>query len=168
MEESGDTAPLLSTSTAMALEQAIDEGKTIVLFDGVCNMCNGFVNFTIDRDPDRNLRFAALQSTVGSALLDRFGLDNDLSTIVVVEGDYCYTRSTAVLRVMSRLAMPWPMFYWLLIGIPGCIRDVGYKCVAAVRYKLFGKEESCRMPTPEFKSRFLDWNEPSVNVSHSE
>src|SRR5688500_12024990 len=90
----------------------VKPGEAILLFDGVCNLCNGAVNFLIDRDPRGRLKFASLQSESGQELLRRFALPtSDFDTMVLVEGDRYFTRSTAGLRVARLLKQPWPLWY---------------------------------------------------------
>ena len=128
---------------------------TIVLFDGVCNLCNGAVDFIIDRDPQARFRFAALQSEAARPLLERCGLPAEfLGNIVLVEDGACYLRSTAALRIARRLATPWPLLYALVL-VPRPLRDALYDWLARNRYRWFGKRESCRMPPPELEARFL-------------
>lgn len=128
----------------------------VVLFDGVCNLCNGAVRFIIDHDPAGRFRFAALQSDAGRILLERCGLDPDtFDSIVLVEEGACFTRSTAALRIVRRLSGPW----WLLaalVVLPRPLRDFAYDCVARSRYRVFGRRDRCMVPTPELISRFLD------------
>jgi predicted DCC family thiol-disulfide oxidoreductase YuxK len=128
---------------------------SIVLFDGVCNFCNRSVNFIIDRDPRRRFRFAPLQSDTGKELLRRFDLPAEmLSTMVLIEGDRCYTKSSAGLRIARRLRWPWSLAAAFLI-VPPPLRNVVYDFIARHRYRWFGKSESCRVPTPELRERFL-------------
>lgn len=127
----------------------------VILFDGVCNLCNSSVNFVIDRDPAGYFRFAALQSEPGALLLRRHGLDEAfLDGVVLIEAGRCYSKSGAVLRVARRLGWFWPLMALFLV-IPPVIRDWVYGIVAKRRYRWFGQRESCRMPTPELESRFL-------------
>lgn len=133
-----------------------DAEKSVMLFDGVCNLCNGTVNFLIDRDPHKRLKFASLQSLAGRRLLEAHGMDTEqLSTVVLIENDRAYLRSTAVLRAMRHLKWPWPLLYGLII-IPAPLRNIGYRLIAKFRYRLFGSTEACRVPTPELKERFLE------------
>ncbi len=129
--------------------------RPVLLFDGVCRFCNGFVNFAIRRDPTAQFLFAPLQSETGRRLLARCGLPDDLSTFVYVAPDRCYDRSTAILKVVRRLTGLWPMFYFLIV-IPRPIRDAIYRCVATNRYRFLGKDDHCLVPTPDVRSRFLD------------
>jgi predicted DCC family thiol-disulfide oxidoreductase YuxK len=131
------------------------EAESILLFDGVCNLCNAAVNFVIDRDPRARIKFASLQSEAGQQLLKRFGLStSDFDTMVLVEGDRYYTRSSAGLRLSRRLKQPWPLLYGLII-IPPPIRNLVYNVIARHRYRWFGRSQECRVPTPESSQRFL-------------
>jgi predicted DCC family thiol-disulfide oxidoreductase YuxK len=134
----------------------IPSDKPILLFDGVCNLCNGAVQFIIKRDKKAKFRFAALQSETGHQLLSDFQLSDEyLSTLVLVENGKVYLRSDAVLRIAKSLGGFWSLAYGFII-IPRFIRDAAYDWVGRHRYQWFGKEESCMMPTPELKSRFLN------------
>jgi predicted DCC family thiol-disulfide oxidoreductase YuxK len=128
----------------------------VVLFDGVCKFCNAGVNFLLDHDRRGRLRFAPLQSRAGQALLEKFRLPTtDFDTFVLVEGDRCWTRSTAALRLTAYLDAPWPALFPLLL-VPPFLRDWAYDLVARHRYRWFGKLDACRVPTPEVRERFLD------------
>jgi predicted DCC family thiol-disulfide oxidoreductase YuxK len=131
--------------------------ESLVLFDGVCNFCNGAVNFIIDRDPGGRFRFAPLQSETAAALLKHNGVEipaGGADTMILIEGGRIYDRSTAALRIARGLRMPWPLVYALIV-VPRPIRDAFYRYFARNRYRWFGKSESCRMPTPELRARFL-------------
>lgn len=132
------------------------ETRTVVLFDGVCNLCNGFVNFLIDRDPGERLAFAALQSDAGQRLLAEAGLPADsLQSVVVVDAGRTFTRSTAALRILRRLGGPWSVLALPALAVPRPLRDVVYDWIARKRYGWFGRQELCRIPTPELRRRFL-------------
>jgi predicted DCC family thiol-disulfide oxidoreductase YuxK len=127
----------------------------IVLFDGVCNFCNGSVNFIIAHDPNGYFKFAPLQSYIGKELLDKSGIDTDeTDSIILIEDEKAYTYSTAALRIARKLSGLWSWFY-VLRAMPRFIRDFFYKLFAKYRYRLFGKKDVCMMPTPEIKQRFL-------------
>ena len=129
--------------------------RPVLLFDGVCNLCNASVNFVIDRDPHAVFRFAALQSDEAKPLLRQVGLDEDhLESLVLIEDGKAYTSSTAALRVAGRLPGLWPLLHVLLL-VPKPVRDLVYDWVARHRYRWFGQRESCRMPTPDLQARFL-------------
>lgn len=128
----------------------------IVLFDGVCNLCAGFVQFIVPRDPNGEFHFASLQSEVGQQLLADHGLaDHDLDSIVLLEGDDAYVKSAAVIRIADLLGgvytLARPLGY-----LPRRLRDRGYDVVAANRYRIFGKKEQCMLPTGDVRARFLE------------
>ncbi|HEX9513805.1 MAG TPA: thiol-disulfide oxidoreductase DCC family protein [Puia sp.] len=128
----------------------------MVLFDGVCNLCNSSVQFILKRDKAARFLFASLQSPVGQAYLQKFRLPaGDLHSFILVEKDRFYTRSSAALRVLRHLGGGWKVFYALII-LPVFLRDGIYNWVARHRYQWFGKRESCWLPTPELKKRFLN------------
>ncbi len=130
----------------------------IVLFDGVCNLCDSVVNFLIDRDPASVLRFASLQSAFARGLLKSLGREvptGDPESMAFVEGTRLYERSDAALHIARHLPAPWR---WLAVlrFVPRPIRDAVYLLVARNRYAWFGKHDHCRLPTPELRQRFLD------------
>jgi predicted DCC family thiol-disulfide oxidoreductase YuxK len=128
---------------------------SILLFDGVCNLCSGAVQFVIRHDPEGRFRFAALQSETGRRLLERHGLPADaLDTFVLIAGGRCYTRSDTALELVRRLDAPWRWLRVLRI-VPRAIRDRAYGVVVRNRYRWFGRRESCLVPTPELTQRFL-------------
>ena len=130
--------------------------RPVVLFDGVCNLCDASVHFIIDRDPASIHAFASLQSPVGQELSRRFELPtSDPGTLILVEGNRHFVRSTAALRIARRLRQPWPLLYGLMI-IPRSLRDAIYNLIARNRYRWFGRRDSCRVPTPETAARFLN------------
>lgn len=132
-----------------------EQDKTIILFDGVCNLCNGAVTFIIKRDKKDRFRYAALQSRVGKALTDKHGIDTSKTdSIILIEDDRCYTKSSAALRIARHLSGGYPLLYGLMI-LPSFIRDRLYDGIAENRYRWFGKRESCMVPTPELKAKFL-------------
>jgi predicted DCC family thiol-disulfide oxidoreductase YuxK len=131
-------------------------GESILLFDGVCNLCNGIVKFILERDARKAIRFASLQSAYGQDALKRFGLDPlTFNSLVLVEGERHYQRSTGVLRILRTLGWPYKAFYPLIL-IPAPLRDPAYDLVARTRYRVFGKRETCMIPTPGIRERFLD------------
>lgn len=131
------------------------ENHPILLFDGVCNLCNGAVRFIIERDPAGIFRFASLQSEAAKQLLGQFPeAPRDISTIVLIEHNRLYTKSDAALRAARHLPGAWPALYGFII-IPPAIRNIIYDWIARNRYRWFGKQDQCMMPTPELKGRFL-------------
>lgn len=130
----------------------------IVLFDGVCNLCNGWVDFVIRRDPKKRIRFAPLQSRAGGAALAGAGLRPEAGrtdSIVLVAGKKYFTKSGAVLRAARALRFPWPILAVFLL-VPPFLRDFVYDLVARNRYRVFGRRADCRVPSPSEKERFLD------------
>ena len=137
----------------------------VILFDGVCNLCNGFVNWVIDRDPEVRFVFLALQTPAGRELASRAGLDPDvLGTLVVIESGRVRLRSDGVLWVGRRLRSRLAPFAGIGSYIPRPVRDLGYRLVARMRYRLFGRQESCRLPTPELMRHFLDPDDAEAAV----
>ena len=127
----------------------------IILFDGVCNLCNGAVNFIIKRDKKSRIKFAALQSTAGHQLLNRFNLPTDIfNSFIFIKNGVAYTRSTAALKVCKYLSALWPLMYGFII-VPKFIRDGIYAWIAKNRYKWFGERPECMIPTPDIRARFL-------------
>ena len=145
-----------------SIDDALSHGHAVVLFDGVCNLCNGAVNFIIDRDPDGYFRFAPLQSdTARAPLPEEIGPDEALDTIVLIEDGRTFVRSTAALRIARRLTGPWPLLYAFL-AVPRPLRDAVYDWIASNRYDWFGRRDQCRVPTPELQSRFLENDPPTL------
>lgn len=129
--------------------------KKIILFDGVCNLCNGAVAFLIGRDRGDVFRFAALQSEAGARLAHRHDLQaSDLSSVVLIEGDRAFTKSTAALRILRGL--PWYRVLYGLVAVPPVLRDAVYDWVARNRYGWFGRRDACMVPSPEVRGKFLD------------
>ena len=128
---------------------------SIILFDGVCNLCNGAVNFVIKRDPRNVFKFTPLQEKQGVLLLKKHAVDSrKLDSIVLIENGNVYIKSSAALRIAKKLSDLWPLFFVLLI-IPSFIRDGVYDFIAKNRYKWFGKKEQCMIPTPGLREKFL-------------
>lgn len=133
-----------------------DNGSYILLFDGVCNLCTGIVKFIIKRDRKKVFRFAALQSQSGQALLKKFGLSVvDFDTFILISGDKYFSKSTAALHVLKAFGGGWKMLYILSLVFPLSVRGFFYNMVARIRYRIFGKKETCLVPSPEIKDRFL-------------
>jgi len=127
----------------------------IVLFDGICNLCNHVVDFLIDKDSKKRFRFASLQSDIGQKIVKKFNLSTiEVNTIILVEGEKCYTKSTAVLRIAKMLKAPWPILFGFII-IPRFLRDALYNIISKRRYRWFGKMDKCSIPTEELRDRFL-------------
>lgn len=128
--------------------------QTLVLFDGVCNVCNATVLFLIDRDPKEQLVFASQQSELGVRTLKEHGIPLDVQSFVLVEDGKAILYSAAWLHLVKKLRWPWPLLY-LTVLIPRPLRDAAYHYFATHRYRWFGKSETCRIPTPELRRRFL-------------
>lgn len=139
------------------MEAVLPENKKIILFDGVCNLCNNAINFVIAHDKKDVFRFVSLQSELGRNLVSERGIDPEvLDTIVLIEpGVVYYERSTAALKIAKDLSGGYSLLKHLLF-LPDFIRDGAYNLVAANRYKWFGKKDSCMIPTPALKAKFLD------------
>jgi predicted DCC family thiol-disulfide oxidoreductase YuxK len=128
----------------------------IILFDGVCNFCNSAVNFIIRHDKKNHFRFAPLQSAIGKELLDQFHENNEeMNSVVLIENNQLYKRSTAILRITRHLAGAYFLLYGLLI-VPRFLRDAVYDFVGHNRYKWFGKKDSCMIPTEDVKKKFME------------
>jgi predicted DCC family thiol-disulfide oxidoreductase YuxK len=128
----------------------------ILLFDGVCNLCNNTVLFVIKRDRKKQIRFGAIQSQEGKKLLQKFGIDQQyLGSLIFIDEGKVYLKSSGALRLSKYLSGLWPLLYALMV-IPAFIRNPIYDFIAANRYKWFGKKEVCMIPTPELKSLFLN------------
>lgn len=128
--------------------------ETVIFFDGVCNLCNASVQFVIARDSKNYFKFAALQSDLAVSKLANYSLQvKQGDSFVLLENGKVYEQSTAALRVAKRLNGLWPLLYAFIVVSP-FIRNWVYKFIARNRYKWFGKQESCWVPTPELRSRF--------------
>lgn len=127
----------------------------VILFDGVCNFCNSSINFIIRHDKKNRFHFAPLQSEPGTAIIKQHNLPEEfLSSVILIEDGKAYVKSTAALRIARRLNGGWPLFYGFIILPPFC-RDWVYNIIARNRYKWWGKKESCMVPTPEVRKKFL-------------
>tara|TARA_R110002020_G_scaffold155322_2_gene336277 strand:- start:800 stop:1207 length:408 start_codon:yes stop_codon:yes gene_type:complete len=127
----------------------------IILFDGVCNLCNSSVIFAIKRDKSDVFRFAALQSEIGEQLTSKYNIDTSKTdSIILIDGEKYYEKSSAALHIAKYLSGGWPLLYFFII-LPKFIRDSVYNFIAKNRYKWYGKKESCMIPTPELQAKFL-------------
>ena len=128
----------------------------LLLFDGVCNLCDRSVQFVLRHEPAGSIQFASLQSDVGRNALAEYGLDTEgMDSVVFIDQERAYVQSDAALAVAARLAAPWR---WLVVGriIPRPARNAVYRWVARNRYRWFGTHNECRVPTPKTRARFLD------------
>ena len=127
----------------------------IVLFDGTCAFCERAVIFIATRDPAGYFRFGASQSPQAAALLAQHGLTRDTArSMILIEDGRAYLRSTASLRIASRLAMPWSLLRVFLI-VPAPIRDAVYRVIAAIRHRIAGRSNACEIPPPEIRARLI-------------
>ena len=134
----------------------VEKQYPIVLFDGVCNYCNGLVNFVIRQDKKKKLRFAALQSGAGQKLLAQYKLPlSNFDSFIIIEKGKAYQRSTAALILYNKLPWwwKWTQLFWIF---PRFIRDAGYNIIARNRYRWFGKKDQCMVPGPEVRDRFIN------------
>lgn len=130
--------------------------QPVVLFDGVCNLCNASVLFIIKRDPSSRLRFASLQSQYGQEQMKKFGLSTSaLNSVLLVKEGKLFQKSSAALEIARMLTGGWPLMYGFII-VPGFIRNWVYDWIARNRYAWFGKKDECMIPTPELKARFIN------------
>jgi len=144
------------TSPAQEERQTGDiPDRPIVFFDGVCGLCNKFINFLLTRDRNAQFFFAPLQGPTAQRLLD-LPEDVEFDSVVFWDGSAQSIKSTAVVRILWRLGGIWTVCAALLWLIPLPLRNLGYTIVARSRYRFFGKSETCRMPTPQERERFLD------------
>ena len=136
--------------------QEVAQNKTVILFDGVCNLCNSAINFVIDKDKNNTFHFASLQSEFGQALLAHFEKDtSDFDSMIVYENGKIKTKSTAALRIAAGLSGSWK-FLNVFRVVPSFLRNALYNLIAKNRYKWFGKKNECRIPTPELKAKFIE------------
>lgn len=126
----------------------------IVLFDGECNFCDNSVQFIIKRDPTGHFKFASIQSDIGKKMLNQFNVPEDMNSFILIDNNKCYYKSSAALQICRNLKGLWKTPYFLLI-VPSPIRDFFYGIIANNRYKWFGKKDSCMLPSPEIRKRFL-------------
>ncbi len=148
---SSPTVPSTQSSAVRA-----PQPQLVVLFDGVCNLCNGAVTWLLERDTRQVLHFGALQSDAAQRLLKQHRANTNLpDSIVFIDADGVHTRSDAALRIASHLGLPWS-FISVFRVLPGALRDTVYNWIARNRYRWFGKRDSCMMPLPGVADRFLN------------
>lgn len=132
------------------------DNQSIILFDGVCNLCNSAVNFVIKRDKKNMIQFAPLQSETAHVLLENCNIPAaEMKSFIFIEEGKPYTQSAAALKVCRYLTGLWPLLYCLII-VPRFIRDGIYKWIAKNRYKWFGQKNECMIPAPELQRKFLN------------
>lgn len=131
------------------------QNKKIILFDGVCNLCNGSVVFIIKRDKKDVFRFAAIQSDEGQELIQKHNIDTSkVDSILLIDGERYFSKSTAALKIARHLSSGYPLLFGFMI-LPRFFRNWVYDLIARNRYKWFGKKESCMIPTAELKAKFI-------------
>lgn len=134
------------------------KNKSIILFDGVCNLCNSSVQFILKRDKKNKFLFASLQSDAANKILLQFNAKNfnakSLKSILLIENNRVYSKSTAVLRIIKKMSFPLSLCY-VFIVIPKFIRDYCYDIIAKYRYKWFGKKDTCMVPKKEYLDQFI-------------
>ena len=134
--------------------QLSDTNHPLLLFDGLCNFCNKWVNFIIRHDKEKKIRFTALQSDAGKDLIKKFNLPSNEDTVILIDDGKVFTKSSAALRIMKLIGgIYYPLF--LFIVIPKYIRDFCYDSIARNRYKWWGKRNECMVPTEDIKDRFI-------------
>ena len=130
--------------------------NNIILFDGVCNLCNSTIQFIIKKDTKQRFKFASLQSDAAREVLLQYSMKNvELKSIVFITNNRIYLKSSAVLRILWELGGFYKLLYFFWV-VPKPLRDLSYDYIAKNRYRWFGKKEQCMVPTPELKNRFLD------------
>lgn len=135
----------------------MEKDKKIILFDGVCNLCNSFIQFVIKRDKQDVFRYASLQSNIGQQLVSEHGIDTKTldSVILIAPGIAYYIKSDAALQIGNQLK-GYSIFSRILYLIPSGLRNIVYDLIARYRYVWFGKKDACMIPTPELKAKFLE------------
>jgi len=134
----------------------MDASPKLILFDGVCNFCNFWVDFIIKRDRKHQFQFGTLQGNTAKEMIAGYGIAiSKTDSVILVDNKKIYTHSSAAIRICKYLDGGWKLFYGLVI-IPKFLRDPIYKWIARNRYKWFGKKESCRIPTAAERSRFIE------------
>ena len=138
------------------MENKSDTSGRILLFDGVCNLCNGFVQFIIRRDQSGKIKFASLQSSAAKSLLQKFNLPAEkMTTLVFISNKKYYLRSSAALHILKELGGAWKLFYGLMI-IPRPVRDFFYNLISRNRYRIFGRRDECMVPRDDIRQRFIE------------
>jgi len=128
--------------------------KQLILFDGVCNFCNGSVNFIIKRDPSEKFVFAPIQSVLGQVMVDKYELESKPDTIALIANGQCYIMSDAALTVARQMSGLWPLMRIFFI-VPKKVRDFLYVVFGRNRYRWFGKRDHCAVPMPDIRARFV-------------
>ncbi|MGG0414224.1 thiol-disulfide oxidoreductase DCC family protein [Peribacillus simplex] len=136
--------------------RAQKDNHPIIMFDGICNLCNHWIHFVINRDPNGTFKFLSLQSELARSIIASHNLNNkQLDSIILINKEQIFTESTAILHILIKLTGPIKTLILLWI-IPKLIRDKGYRFIAKNRYRWFGKKSSCMIPTQDIKNRFIE------------
>jgi predicted DCC family thiol-disulfide oxidoreductase YuxK len=147
---------ILKVGYILLKEMEKSKSKIIIFFDGVCNFCDDAVNFIIKKDKKNIFVFAPLQSQAGREFLSKHNLNTEIfDSMVVVKEEKIFRKSNASLLIARHLPFPWPLFYLFKL-VPFFIRDFFYDLFAKYRYRIFGKKESCMIPTAEVRAKFLE------------
>lgn len=138
------------------MKNSIPQNTQLILFDGVCNFCNSSINFIIDHDPEKYFKFAPLQSELGQSILEQFNKNTkDLDSVILLKNNQLYQKSEAAVEITKHLSGSWK--YLAVFGIlPTFFLNFFYDIIAKNRYRIFGKTETCRIPTPELRERFCE------------
>lgn len=146
----------MNRSTDIVVDASMTASGPILVFDGTCVLCNGWVQFLLRHDRHARFRFAAMQTGTGRRLLLQHGLDpDDPVSLLVLDGGQALTDTDAVLRVLARLGGVWHLLAWLGRGVPRPLRDPVYRWVARNRYRWFGRHAACAVPSPQQRDRFI-------------
>lgn len=141
----------------MNTDRKPDYPDHLLLFDGVCHLCHGAVQFILKRDPHGHIHFASLQSEKAQEILAHYNYrDTDMSSVVFIAHGQVYTKSDAILQIGRKLHGGWPILSTVARIVPRPLRDRLYEWVAKNRYRWMGKAEQCMLPTPQIRSRFID------------
>jgi len=139
----------------MKKNKEFSEKSQVILFDGVCNLCNGFIQFVIERDPEKKFVFTSLHTEKAKKLLHLYGIElEEVSTIYLLDDTSIHSHSSAILKILKHLKGGWFLFFPFIL-LPKFLRDKMYSFIAKHRYQWFGKSQVCWIPTPELKERFL-------------
>lgn len=134
-----------------------EERPPIILFDGVCNLCESSVHFVVRRDSTRKFRFAALQSAVAQQILSPFDYAFDqLGSVLLVSDGKLYDKSRAALQIVKHLDGAWPLLYFLFFWVPPIVADPIYEFIGKRRYRWFGQKSECWLPEEDLRTRFLE------------
>lgn len=138
------------------MKNSIPQNTQLILFDGVCNFCNSSINFIIDHDPEKYFKFAPLQSELGQSILEQFNKNtDDFDSVILLKKNQLFQKSDAAIEITKHLSGSWK--YLAVFGIlPTFFLNFFYDIIAKNRYRIFGKTETCRIPTPELRERFCE------------